>query len=396
MSGEDTKHLLHVFPSFAVGGQQIRMVTLANALGPGFRHTVYALDGDLAAAARLGPAVDAAVEPVRLAKSRLLSLRNLLAIRRRLAVSRADILLTNNWGSIEWALAQRLASPIPRHIHFEDGFGPEESVDRQLPRRVRFRRLALCGAEIVLPSRTLHRIATEVWGFDPDRVLYIPNGVDAVRFEREGDPALAERLCRQPGEIVIGSVGGLRPEKNFGRLLRTAASLGRRVPLRLAIAGTGPDETRLRALAAELGIADRTVLLGQIDGPERLLPHFDVFVISSDTEQMPLALLEAMAAGLPVAATDVGDISAIVAAANRPYVVPAADEAALSEAVHRLAVSADARRALGMANRERARAEFSLDGMISIYRQLFTIPKRGGTSRSSPQPLQRPGHAPGG
>jgi glycosyltransferase involved in cell wall biosynthesis len=97
---------------------------------------------------------------------------------------------------------------------------------------------------------------------------------------------------------------------------------------------------------------------------------FAVFALSSDTEQMPLSVLEAMAAGLPVAATDVGDVAAMLAEANRPFVV-ALDDAALARAMAALLDRPDLARAVGAANRARAAAEYDEATMVRGYEALF-------------------------
>jgi glycosyltransferase involved in cell wall biosynthesis len=104
--------------------------------------------------------------------------------------------------------------------------------------------------------------------------------------------------------------------------------------------------------------------------PATLYGGFDIFALSSDTEQMPLSVLEAMASGLPVAATDVGDVAAMLDAANRPYVV-AREDGALADALAVLAARSDLRDALGAANRARAKAEFDETDMIAAWRDLF-------------------------
>jgi len=93
--------------------------------------------------------------------------------------------------------------------------------------------------------------------------------------------------------------------------------------------------------------------------------------MSSVTEQTPYGLLEAMTAGLPAVATDVGDIKSMVAPANRPYIVPLIDEAALTGALRTMLGDAALRQRLGEENRAKAKAEFSLEAMIATYDRLF-------------------------
>ncbi len=114
-------------------------------------------------------------------------------------------MLTSNWGSIEWAMAN--IGAVTRHIHLEGGFGSDE-IASQRRRRILARRVFLRRRTIVVPSRTLQRIATENWRLDPESVRYIPNGIDLARFATRGRP-------RGPAdELVLGTVAALRPEKN--------------------------------------------------------------------------------------------------------------------------------------------------------------------------------------
>src|SRR5580698_10655388 len=168
-----SRTVLSVFATFAVGGPQVRFAALANRYGARYRHLIVAMDGNLACRERLSPSLDVSFPAVPIHKGATLA--NLRAFRRLLRAWRPDVLVTNNWGSIEWAMANLPA--IVRHVHIEDGFGPEER-DRQIRRRVWMRRLALRRSTVALPSRTLVRIATATWRLDPRRIHYIPNGID--------------------------------------------------------------------------------------------------------------------------------------------------------------------------------------------------------------------------
>src|SRR5215472_5997664 len=145
------EHVLHVFPSLGVGGVPLRMVRIINHFGTRFRHTVVALDNNFEAAAGIDGSLDVALWPVQQPRRGMFRsvTGGVVALRR----FRPDLLLTYNWGAIEWAMAARL-SPVRRHIHFEAGFSQREA-DSQIPRRVWFRRLALARcALVVVPSPT--------------------------------------------------------------------------------------------------------------------------------------------------------------------------------------------------------------------------------------------------
>jgi glycosyltransferase involved in cell wall biosynthesis len=176
---------------------------------------------------------------------------------------------------------------------------------------------------------------------------------------------------------VIGTIAALRPEKNLARLLHAFALLDG-AP-RLVIVGDGPERHELEALASTLCVADRVMFAGHSTTPESWLAAFDIFALSSDTEQMPLSLLEAMAAGLPVAATDVGDVRAMVAAENQPFVVPR-DATALAGALRALLASPDLVRETGRANAAAASERFSQERMFKAFGELMGLRKEGSAS----------------
>ena len=123
--------------------------------------------------------------------------------------------------------------------------------------------------------------------------------------------------------LTIGTVASLRPEKNLTRLIYAFHKTSRHVDCRLIIVGDGPERHRLDALVARLGLTSVVHFAGQVENPAPMYREMDVFALSSDTEQMPYTVIEAMAAGLPVVATDVGDIAQMVTLDNLPYVVHA-------------------------------------------------------------------------
>jgi glycosyltransferase involved in cell wall biosynthesis len=352
----------HVFPSFAVGGAQVRFAALANHFGENFRHIVVALDGDLGCRERLDPALDITYPIVEAPKHAMLA--NAWRFRSLLRRWRPDVLVTGNWGAIEFALAN--LPPLTRHLHVVDGFGPDER-ETQIPRRILIRRLVLGRGRVVVPSRNLERIATEVWKLPHRVVKYVPNGVDLARFT-----AGPRATVQHPP--VIGTVAALRPEKNLARLIRAFATVVREhpaIPPRLVIVGDGPERASLTALAAQQGIAELTTFTGQRDDTPSLYAGFDLFALTSDTEQMPLSVIEAMASGLPVVATDVGDIRTMLAAENAPF-LGLRDDAVIAQMVAALLARPDARARIGAANREKAERDFDQANMFAAWRGLWT------------------------
>ncbi|MFL6676813.1 MAG: glycosyltransferase, partial [Burkholderiaceae bacterium] len=155
-------------------------------------------------------------------------------------------------------------------------------------------------------------------GMPEASVEVLHNGVDLSRFNvaaRADAPSPARTALRHEwgvpaGALVVGSVGRLVAVKNYGLLLRAVAASG--LDIHLVLAGEGPERAALTALAASLGIASRVHLLGHCDDVDRVLGAFDMFVLPSISEGMSNTLLEAMAAGVPPVASDVGGNGEIV------------------------------------------------------------------------------------
>ncbi len=363
--------LLHAYSTFAVGGQQTRFVSLANALSDKYRHAILAMDGNYEAAAGLNSQVEYSIEKMPVVKSAGVSLANLRQMRGVLNRLRPDLLCTYNWGAIEWSLANRFPAACPQ-LHIEDGFGPDETPDRQHWRRTLMRRLFLSRcARVVVPSQMLRDVALRKWQLPAAQVLYLPNGIDCDRFARAPDTELLASFGITAHDVVVGTVAALRAEKNLDRLLHIFAALPKQDTTRLVIVGDGPERAMLTETASRLGIADCTIMTGAMPAPERILGRFDIFALSSNTEQMPNSVLEAMAAGLPVLATDVGDVKHMLAAENAPFVISQTDETALNAGLATLVSDAGLRERIGDLNRARVQADYSLATMVTRYDELF-------------------------
>jgi glycosyltransferase involved in cell wall biosynthesis len=349
--------VVHVFPTFAVGGAQVRFAALANHFGSAYSHIVIALDGNTECKARLDPELNVSYPTV--AAPKHATLANAWRFRSLLRQWRPDVLVTGNWGAIEFAIAN--LPPLTRHLHVVDGFGTEE-YENQIPRRVLIRWLVLAHGMVVVPSRSLERIVTGIWKLPARTVKYVPNSVDLTRF------------CSgtRPRNIppVIGTVAALRAEKNLARLIRVFASAARESPARLVIVGDGPERAPLVTLAANLGVTELVTFTGHRDDVAALYAGFDLFALTSDTEQMPLALIEAMASALPVVSTDVGDVRAMVAPENAEYVGAPDDGVIFGLLSKLLANKADWAR-IGAANRAKAERDFDQASMFATWRKLW-------------------------
>ena len=363
--------ILHLHSSFHAGGKELRAAQLINAFGPSIEHTIVSAEPESLGAAR---AIDAAIPVAYPRDFPALAGRPTPARLQRLAraMQGFDLVLTYNWGAMDAVMAHTVFRDFLRLgplVHHEDGFNQDEAGGLKTSRNW-FRRIALGRASaLVVPSRQLQAIALDVWQQPPGRVHRIVNGIDTAAYAAAPRPDVLPRVIKRPGEKWLGTLAGLRPVKNLPGLVRAFAGLDDE--WQLVILGEGPEREAIRAEALRLDLAHRVHLPGFVADPARAIGLFDLFALSSQSEQFPISVVEAMAAGLAIAAPDVGDIMAMVSGENRAFVAPAGDEAALGENLRRLARDEDLRRTVGGANRARAIAEYDEAAMVCAYRAVY-------------------------
>ncbi|MFM9851246.1 MAG: glycosyltransferase [Sphingomonadaceae bacterium] len=361
--------ILHCHSTFSLGGKEARAVRLMNAFGNAAQHTILT-----AAPGALGArdAIDTDVQVDFPCDAPLLTGKPSPTRYRRLTtyMKQFDLVLSYNWGSMDAVGARRLfPRGCPPLIHHEDGFNQDESETLNWKRSL-FRRLMFPSAKhVIVPSQRLETIVRDVWKYRA--VVRIPNGIDVAAYTASPAPDAIPGFVRGDGDVIIGTLAGLRAVKNVPRLVRAVAGLPPHC--RLVIVGEGPEKGAIAAEADRLGISDRVFLAGFLPSPHRYIGLFDIFALSSDSEQFPISLIEAMAAGVAAVSTDVGDVRQILPPAARAFVVPVADEAGYHAALAKLAGDMTLRKALGRANRALAAGSYDEAAMIARYAALYGI-----------------------
>jgi len=365
--------ILHVFPSFGFGGVPIRMADVANRMDGEVNHLAVALDGNIDARAFL--AAHTRWDFVDLLPGR--GLRRLPEVGRAIRREAPDLLCTYNFGAMDWAMANTWDVKLP-HLHFESGFGPDEAR-RPLRRRNLYRRLALRGAaRLVVPSQLLVTLARR-YGWAPRRRIHrVPNGVDLRWYDPE---ARVRPLAHLPTHLdeapSVVAVAPLRAEKRLDRLIRLFARAAAGTPAQLVLCGQGPCEAALRAQAAESSARERIHFAGHVGDVRRVLRHQAIFAMTSQTEQMPNALLQAMAMRRPVIAFDAGDIARILPPSQRHFVYAQDDDEGFVAGLGRLLGDEIRRDALGAANRARVERDHDMDEMVRAYGELYQATAAG-------------------
>jgi len=385
-AGTERLRVLHVINSMSRGGTEMVVLKLIAGLDDNrFEQHVCATRG-----------FDADFVRMRLSESQLsvvgtpnlgwqFPLFRLASVMRKF---RPHVVHSRNWGALEAVPAARLAG-VPVVIHSEHGYELDMFGGLPLRRRL-FRRANYAMADAVFAvTRELRDFhARQAW-VRRESMGVIYNGVDTERFApcRESRALLRCELGLPSESFVVGTVGRLVPIKDQRTLIHAASKLvDAGVDIHVVLVGSGPDKEGLRSLAA--GRLDgRVCFVGDSDRVPELLNAIDVFVLPSRGEGMSNTLLEAMACGLPVLATQVGGNPEIVEEERTGWLFRPGDFDELAGRLLLLAKNPDVTLRFGQAGRERAVEFFSLDRMLENYRDLYVgIAERRGVVAARGEP----------
>jgi glycosyltransferase involved in cell wall biosynthesis len=351
----------HVLSTFGLGGME--RVALDLAAGMQERgHTAMAVgfepDGPIAHELR---AAGVSVESV-VRRHRGYDVGLIMRLRQLLRARHIDIVHTHNPTALLYgAPAGHFAGCAV--VHTKHGINPSTgqllNVRRQVGRFVDV---------YVAVSTATAIVALEKREVDATRLRVIPNGIDLRRFSTDGDARGAVRSELGIGEraFVAGTVGRLAPEKDQTSLLRAAAPL-LGDDFHVVLAGTGSEADALRRQADELPNGRSIHFLGARSDVPRVLAAMDVFVLPSITEGLPLAILEAMAAGLPALATPVGGIGEVLREGVTGHFFPVGDAERLRELLGRLRADPAAARRMGNEGRSFALKTYARDLAVDRY-----------------------------
>jgi len=360
-------HVAHILSSFGMGGQERLALDLAvEQMRAGYRVSAVSLapapDGPLAAGfLAAGASVDRVARP-RPGFDPTLVLR----LARWLRKSGVDLAHTHNRMSLIYgAPAGSLAGA--RVVHTKHGNNPKGGT-RLLAGRLAARWVDAFVA-VSPETAAFARKRNEV---DDRRLMVIPNGIDLGRFRPE--PAARERVRAELGIVadcwVVGTVGRIAAEKNQQLLVRAAAPL-LGPTAHLVVAGDGPLLPSLSELAVALGVGPSVHFLGARGDVPDVLNALDAFVLTSNTEGLPLVVPEAMATGLPVVSTSVGGLPTVIDEGQTGFLVPPEDLEQLRNRMAMLQADPDLGRAVGSQARRAALVRFSAERMAREYMDLY-------------------------
>lgn len=367
--------IAHVLYRLDTGGMEQVAISVINHTDKRYRHAVIALAGMGAMRNRIA---DPAVPCLSLDKKPGKDLGCYFRLWKMLRRLKPDMLQTYNIGTLDVAPIAWLAG-VPRVVHAEHGRDVADPDGTNRRYRAIRRWLQPFIARYVAVSTDLELWLREHVGIAPAKVACIPNGIDIERYagvagSRELRPVLG--AFAPPGTFVVVNVGRLDPVKDQAGLIAALKSLcdsstAAAERLRLVIVGEGTCRKDLEMQIARLGLRDQVCLLGDRKDVPEILAECDMFALSSVAEGIPLTLLEAMAAGLPVVATRVGGVGEVVVDGVTGTLVEPGNPAALAQALRGYVEDAQRRGQHGDAGRQRVEQRFGLPAMLAGYTSLY-------------------------
>jgi glycosyltransferase involved in cell wall biosynthesis len=348
----------------AIGGAEVALGYLLQGLDPAVDVGGLALDrtvGERIAADRAGTTVCVVPAPR--------SAWDLAAVRRHGRAIRAfapDIVHANQTWPLGCSCGEVAALVVP---------GVRVLAVHHLPLETAVPRLRRLSGVALARALDAHVAVGERVARIVERYLRLPAG--SVRSVPNGVPSPPVRIAPSPqtGELRVGALGRLTDQKRIDGLVRALSAIPN---MRLTLVGDGPQRRDLERLASALGVAERLEITGWVNDPRAWLPRFNVLAVPSLWEGMPLAILEAMHAGLPVVASDVGSVAEAVSDEQTGFVVPPGDDAALVDRLRCLQDDPELRRRMGESAKSIAASRFTVATMArgyeAVYRDLLARP----------------------
>ena len=361
--------VVHVIYSLGTGGLENGLVNLINRTpGNRYRHAIICLAENGSFEQRLH---DRSVEVIALHRRPGKDLTVYWRLWKHLKAMQPAIVHTRNLSALEAQVPARCVRGVHtvHGVHGRDVFDLEGKSRKYNLLRKLIR--PLVGRYITV-SKDLERWLHSTVGVPGDRITQIYNGVDPTLFHPGSSGHRPGRLMPAgflaADSLVVGTVGRLAAVKDQAALVRAFAEVVKRMPdARLVIAGDGPMRKELEALVEQLGLPGRVWITGDRDDIPDILRLLDIFVLPSLGEGISNTILEAMATGLPIVATDVGGNRELVEEGCNGRLVPVGDPARLAEAIFDLMQSAETRVAMGQSSLERVSQQFDWDRTVDSY-----------------------------
>jgi len=282
------------------------------------------------------------------------------------------IVHTRNWAGMDGIIAAKMAR-VPIIIHGEHGFEIADLISQNRKRKF-IRKLVLSTMvdKIVTVSKNLkNRLINEI-KIKPEKIIHIPNGVDTNKFNIYRKEFTRKKFGFKKEDFIIGIVARLDPIKNHKTLFFAFKEIVKNYPqVKLIIVGDGPLREELKEKSYQLGIKNKVIFMGERDNVSEILKTFDIFVLPSLNEGMSNTILEAMATGIPVIASNVGGNPELVIDGRTGFLFSPNDVESLVQKIKTYILHPELKQKHGYNARKRVEEKFSLDQMVRRYEELY-------------------------
>jgi glycosyltransferase involved in cell wall biosynthesis len=365
------KTILHSIDTTGPGGAETVFIDLATCLPKDEYRSIVVIRGKgwvYEELCRRG------IEPILLDAKGSFNMRYLLSLRSIIKQHHVDIIQSHLLGTnVYCALAGLLTgTPVVATFHGEVDIGENERF-----KTLKFAAIAAGAKRIVAVTDSLRDDIVRRTTLDATKLTVIYNGIDTSRFMRPRATGLRERFGWGDEDIIVGSLGNIRPAKGYDILLRVAKLLatGQRT-YRFVIAGEGKEKDRLfsdlLALRAQLGLEENVKFLGFTDDAADFLANIDLFLSSSISEGLPLSAIQAMVASLPVVATRCGGYEGLITDKVNGVLVEVGNVRAIADAIEMVAGSPDLQATLKENANHHAVSTFGIQKMFDAYTALYS------------------------
>ncbi len=364
-------HVMHIVGSFGPGGAEMGIVRLIKGMKDlPVKHSVCSLSSDLTMKSHLPDTI--CCHSLEIEGPSFSAFKKLASLFRKTGV---DIVHVNNiapW--FDAALASKLAG-----CRCIQTFHGVEDITMKFStiKKIQFFLSWKLSHGLTAVSSMAAELFAQLTGIDASHITIIDNGIDTKFFSPPSGPEEKKKLRQSLGlpekPVLIGCVAALRPVKNHAGLIAAFKSVLKQVktPAVLVLVGDGPLKSELQDMCVQYGILEHVIFAGRRDNVEQYLKSFDVFALNSKTEGLSYAVLEAMACGLPVVASDVGGNSQVIENCKNGFLYTEGDVKALSEILVQLIRNKEIICKAGINARNKIAEDYSLGSVILKYFTLY-------------------------
>lgn len=361
--------ILHIINSFGIGGMENGLINIINHLDPEeFKHEICCIRKSGSAKHRL----KRKVKIYEVNQPDGVSLSQYVNMIRVIRKSDPDIVHTRNWGAIDGIISARLVG-VKNIVHGEHGWNIHDPLGQSLKRGIVRKIFFLWAKKVIAVSKDISRWLERGCRINPEKIETIINGVDTDKFVPydDIDVEFKKQFC-DPENFIIGTVGRLDPIKNFDLLIQSVSQLNPvEKKLKLLIVGSGNELDRLRETARAYGIPDSVIFTGERNDLYRIYRLMDVFVLPSKNEGVSNTILEAMASGLPVIASNAGGNPELINHELSGLLVEPGSVPSLTNALKVYMNQPSFKIAMGKNARKEAVENFSLGQMLLKYKNTY-------------------------